>query len=304
VTRNSVVFAVCLLLAFVLLFLNKLSTTYFGDLKAHIAYINLPQGKVPVAPLPNELRLEVETNGFRLVWAHLRNPVKVQIDLSGITNDFLPSSKLKSNVASQLSADYKLVEIFPDTLFFRFEKSLTKKVPVAPDIQISFKKQYDFTEPMLLSPDSVELTGPENAVAEIKNWKTQKLVFENLDKSTQDEIPLAEPPDKTITVKPLKVKYTIGVEQFTEKSLEVAIEKTNLPEKNEVSIHPDKVKVIFRVGLSNYESVNEDAFTAVADFADVELGKSKYVAVKIEQSPPFIKNLDYSPKSVEYIIYH
>ena len=71
----------------------------------------------------------------------------------------------------------------------------------------------------------------------------------------------------------------------------------------EINIYPNKAKVIFRVGLSNYEHVSSEAFRVVADFAGVDMNRSKYVPVRIELAPSFIKNLDYSPKSVEYIVY-
>ncbi|HXH17547.1 MAG TPA: YbbR-like domain-containing protein [Chitinophagales bacterium] len=301
-TRSGVVFAVCLLLAFSLLFLNKLSRKYIGEISAKIQYVHLPAGKVPTSPLPDKLKLYVETTGFKLLWSRMLKPAGVQINLSALKSNYIVTSALQSEIASQLSAGYRLIEITPDTLFFNFSRGNKKKVPVVADILISFKKQYDFMEPMLVKPDSVTVSGPESIVAGIQSWKTEKLVFENLDKSLQNEAALVAPSNPAVVIEPKKVRYTISVERYTEKTLEAEIEKANVPDGKTVNIYPNKVKLIFRVGLSNYEHVGTETFKAVADFAGVDLKRGKYVSVEIKRAPSYIRNLDYSPKSVEYII--
>jgi len=302
-TRNGAVFAVCLILALALLFLNKLSRKYIGEIRTTIHYTNMPEGKTPTTPLPADIKLFIETSGFKLVWAKLMKPREVQINLSSLKTNYMPTSELQPVVASQLSADYKLIDIQPDTLFFNFDTSVEKKVPVIPDILISFKKQYDFMEPMIIQPDSITVRGPQNAVDTIGSWKTERLLLENLDKSRQDELPLLAPASSSILIEPKKIKYIIPVEEYTEKTMEIGIERQGVPGSRQVNIYPNKAKVIFRVGLSNYEHVSPETFKVVADFTGVDLKRGKYVPVKIERAPPYIKNLDYSPKSVEYIIY-
>ncbi len=303
-TRESAVFLFCLLLAVALLLLNKLSRKYIGDVKAHVSYVNYPEGKVPASPLPDELKLYVETTGYKLMWAKFLKDTKVQVDLSNVVRtNYALTADFSPDISRQLSSGFRLIEIIPDTLYLQFEKSLTKKIPVVPDILISFKKQFDFKEPVLVSPDSVIVNGPENIVAPIKNWFTERLTFENLDKSLQDEIALIKPSHPTITVTPMKARYTIAVEEYTEKTLEAEIQKINMPQAKEINIYPKKVKVVCRVGLSNYESVKSENFIVVVDFATVDLMKSKYIEVEMKEQPSCVKNLDYSPKSVEYILY-
>ncbi len=303
-TRNGAIFGVCLLLALVLLFLNKLSRKYIGEVKARIHYIHLPAGKVSTTPLPRELDLYVETTGFKLLWSKLLKPVDVEINLSALKESFAVTSEMRSSIASQLSAGYSLIEIMPDTLHFTFEKGISKKVPLVADILISFRKQFDFMEPMLVKPDSVKISGPENMLDSIKSWKTERLVFEQLDKSAQDDIALVSPKNPILIVEPKKARYTIPVEEYTEKTLEVEIQKANVPGGKDVNIYPNKAKLIFRVGLSNYEHVSAETFKVVADFSGADLNKGNYVSVKIERVPSYIKSLDYTPKSVEYILYH
>lgn len=295
----------CLVLAFVLLLLNKLSRSdYKGEVQARVTYVNYPKGKIPVSPLPEELKLRVETTGFKLLWARVVNKPKVRIDLSQLSGaDRTPTNVFKPYISSQLSDGYLLEGITPDTLYFQFENSLTKKVPVQGNIQISFKRQFDFKEPTIIKPDSVTVTGPEKLVDSIKAWYTEKLTFQNLDVSLQNEVALVKPEQPTIKISPEKVNYVVTVEEYTEKILEVEIQKVNLPDAKDVNIYPKKVKVACRVGLSNYQQVTPESFILVTDFATVDLKKSKYARVELKQAPSYVKSLDYSPKSVEYIIY-
>ncbi len=303
-TRNSAVFAVCLLLAVFLLLINKFTRRFISDVNGQIAYTNLPEGKVSVGPLPTELKLYVETTGMKLLWLKMSKPLKVNIDLAQVVrSNFVLSEDLRPAVAGQLPGDYKLIEIFPDTMFFQFDKSKTKMVRVVPNILISFKRQFDFTEPMLIKPDSVMITGPEHVVDTIEGWRTEKVVFETLDRSVQDELQLVRPPIEAIKLKPEKVRYTIAVEEYTEKALEIEISLVNVPKGKEISIYPKKIDAVFKIGLSNYEKVDASSFIAQADFTGVELGKSKYVIVNVTKYPSYIRSLDYSPKSVEYIVY-
>lgn len=303
-TRESVVFFFCLLLSVFLLLLNKLSRKYIGDIKAHVSYTHYPQGKIPASPLPEELKLYVETTGYKLMWARMRQNAQVQVDLSNVVKtNYALTADFSSDISRQLSTGFRLIQIIPDTLFLQFENSLTKKLPVAPDILISFKKQFDFKEPLLLKPDSVLVTGPENVVAAMKNWRTERVTFENLDQSVQNDIALMPPAHPMVSVTPVKARYTITVEEYTEKTLDVEIQKINMPQMKEINIYPKKVKVVCRVGLSNYESVKPENFIVTADFAHVDLKKSKYIELMMKTQPSYVKNLDYSPKSVEYILY-
>lgn len=303
-TRESVVFFFCLLLALFLLFLNKLSKKYPSDIRVQVSYVNYPAGKIPDAPLPEELKLDVRASGYNLLWTKLLQPAKVRVDLSqNVRANYAVTSEFMPQIAKQLPADYQLADITPDTIFLKFENNLMKKVPVVADILISFKKQFDFKEPILVSPDSVTISGPENVVAPVKNWFTERLIFENLDRNSSDKIQLVKPEHPMLTLSDEATTYTIAVEEYTEKTLEVEIQKINHPQAKEINIYPKKVKVVCRVGLSNYESVKPDNFIVVADFTHVDFKKNKYIELEMKTQPSFVKNLDFSPRSVEYILY-
>lgn len=297
---------ICIGIAACLSLLTKLSHTYMGEITATVHVANLPKEKVLAAPFEQHLKLTVKTTGFKLLMHSLRNrETQLTLDFSDVdkathilTNDFKPQ------IVNELSSDYNLVDIHPDTLRIHFVQKLTKKVPVRPNYEITFSKQFDYAEPMLIKPDSVTISGPDVIVRGINQWKTEKYVAKGLKKSVETFVPLKAPENETVSIQPKKVRFIIPVEEFTEGTAKIAINVINVPQGMEVSIYPKYVNAVFRVGLSNYTSVDESLFRAVVDFSKVDVGSTQYADVEIIQAPRYINNLSFTPKSVEYIIYN
>ena len=306
ISKNTLIVIVCMGIAAMLWLLTKLSHDYIGEIPATISYVNLPEDKVVVRPLRRSLKLIVETSGFKLLISEMtQSTAKVQIDYTQYgranaihTNEFLPS------LTNQLSGDYTVLDISPDTLFFYFDNRVSKMVPIQADYHITFEKQYDFMEPLVINPDSVLVAGPKSLVDSITKWKTKKLNLENLKSSVQTDVDLVTPEKDLLDISPLKVQYVIPVEKYTEQSIDLEIIVINAPAGYEVNIYPKVVKAVFQVGLNNYEKVKGAIFEAVVDFKKIDIRNSKYAEVEIRKAPRYIKKLNYTPKSVEYIIYN
>ena len=97
-------------------------------------------------------------------------------------------------------------------------------------------------------------------------------------------------------------KLTIPVEAYTEKSLFVPVELKNAP-SDSLKVFPDKIKVSFVVGLSQYDSVHYTDFHLVADLKSISLEKgNNAVPVNLTAMPESVNNVVLSRKSVEFFI--
>ena len=65
---------------------------------------------------------------------------------------------------------------------------------------------------------------------------------------------------------------------------------------------PGKVKVSFQVGLSDYETINEHFFRAVVDYSEAGNMLGNKLQVKLEKKPEYIRSVNFTPKTVEYIL--
>jgi hypothetical protein len=98
-----------------------------------------------------------------------------------------------------------------------------------------------------------------------------------------------------------EVTVQIAVEQYTEVKFEVPIFIINQPDSLLIKTFPSKVKVSCRVGLSQYNKLNNNSFRAVVDYSH-RSGVLSKLKIILDRVPETVLSVDYFPKEVEYII--
>jgi hypothetical protein len=98
-----------------------------------------------------------------------------------------------------------------------------------------------------------------------------------------------------------EVKVQIAVEQYTEAKFELPLIILNQPDSLQIKTFPSKVKVTCRVGLSQYNKLNNSSFQAIIDYSEHSVINSK-LAVRLDKVPETVIRVDFFPKEVEYII--
>ena len=137
INRNLVVFTFFLFLSFIFWYLNSLGKELEADIKYPVRYINPPKGSVLTEDLPQKLNLNLKGPGYSIFkMKHSGNRTPVVIDISKVnykkahgTIDpgyYLVTSGLVKNLTTQLITECKIISIKPDTLFFSFERAVSK----------------------------------------------------------------------------------------------------------------------------------------------------------------------------------
>lgn len=304
-SRRTGIFVVCLTLALILWLLNALSDTYTSRIKVNINYHNLPQDRVLVQPLQDRLFLTVRAVGFQFLWEGmniLRKDISINFNDYG-SRDKIPSAELVSDISSQVSSEYNILDIYPDTLYFRFDRKFSKKVPVKLVSTITYEKQFFPFDSINLIPDSVTIFGPKAVIDTVNAWFTEQIELKELNKSISRQVKLRTPKQSHLNLSTASVEMNIPVEQFTESKLSVEVSKLNEPKELEVVLLPNHVTLTFLVPLSKFDKTTEDMFEAVADFANFDLLANQKIQVKVIQSPLYVRNITASPEYVSYIIY-
>jgi YbbR domain-containing protein len=270
-----------------------------------VRYVNIPEHKILVKELDNRLKLNVETSGFKLILSRLGfQRFFLDVDYKDYRNNrYVLTEDLRRKFSDNLPPDIKLRSISPDTLFLFFDEKGTKKIPVHLVSQLEFEKQYGLKDSIIISPDSVEITGPRMIIDTIRSWPTIPLKIRGLKTSRDANIDLA-PASGSLTISPKNVHYKVEVEEYTEQSIEVEVKRLNVPQDVEITTYPKKITVTFQVPLSSYQTVGEDAFEAVADFSQIDIKTQQKIFVELTKMPGFVKNVTITPRSVEYIIYN
>lgn len=306
--RRIFVFAACLLIATVLWFLNALEKDYSTTLTYSVKYVNPPRNLYLASTPPDRLRLNVQAHGFTLLRHKLSFSFSpIVFDLTTIFQSMqspgktvlISTENLIRRVENQITKEFSITDVSPNSILFVFDSLQMKKVPVTPDVNLSFSPQFYLTDSITVEPDSVEISGPVAVLDTIQYLSTETVALENLGTTVERTVNIQNPPYTNLA--PEKVALRIPVERFTEKSLTLPIQVINKPDNVDLKLFPNQVNVVVSVGLTAYEKITASDFLATVDFNQITIDKET-VEIQIEKQPGFIQLKKVSPLSVEYLI--
>lgn len=281
-----------------------LNNKYPYTVKTVLKYNNIPQKKA-FHPLQSDtVDLQVEGTGWQLLFARLRiKPQSIAISLEKLNNrNFILFSEQLYNVNNQLETSQKIISVKPDTLYFDFSEKTVKRVPVKLVSDIGFVKQYGISNPIEITPDYVTISGPEEELNKIKEWKTDSLNLQDVQSTAKSMVGMTQSKMKNVSIFPASVEVKVPVDEFTEKVLDIPLKVVNNREYYSVKLYPRKVKITFLVALSKYNQVNEDFIEAVVDMNEWKELNHNRLRVKIVRFPDFCKLIQIVPGKVDFII--
>jgi hypothetical protein len=311
IDRDVFVFIFFLLLAFVFWYLNSLEKDVEYSIKYPVRYINLPEERMLSGDLPSRLDLYLKGPGYSILKLKLSgNHAPVILDVSAINYRRVPGSRtldyyvvtsgLIPKLKNQLRAECEITSVKPDTLFFSFDRIISKQVLVIPQVDVMTEKQYFVKGNILVEPDTVKITGPKRILDTITTINTRYRKIKGVNETLTRSISLSASKDYSVSVK--KVILTIPVEQFTEAEFKVPVKILNEPDSVNIKIFPDAVTVKCRVAVSDYKKISEMPLEVVLDLSKADLNSSDKIPVGFRNIPQFISSLRASPAKVDFLI--
>jgi YbbR domain-containing protein len=311
IDKDVAVFSFFLLLSFVFWYLNSLEKDVEYNIKYPVRYINLPEERVLADDLPSRLDLYLKGPGYSILKLKLSgNRSPVVLDVSTINYRRVPGSRTLSyyiitsglipKLKNQLRAECDITSIKPDSLFFSFDRIITKQVQVIPDVEVLTEKQYLVEGNMIVDPDTITITGPKRILDTIKTIKTRHKKLRGVDETITRSFALVT--SKECTVSSKKVILTIPVEQFTEAEIKVPVKILNSPDSINIKIFPDVVSVRYLVAISDYKKIEGIPFEVVLDLANTDLNSSEKIPLGFRNIPPFVSSLRVTPSKVDFLI--
>ncbi len=303
-TKRINVFFLFLFLAFLILMLTKLSKFYTNTIDVTVKTINVPND---IVILNDSLALNItlKTNGFKWLKYYMSNPVitvDVAKDVYKKDSVFVWHKSAAYIGNTQFGKDIELLNINPDTLFFRYNVNTTKKVPITLVSDITYSLGYDVFGGYKLSPDSVTIIGPDVVVSKINTIQTNSVTLKDVKTNIAQSITLNLPKTKQpLKFSNTKTEFSAQVEKFTEGILSLPIEVINVPEALKISYFPKHVNVSYYVSLSRFQSISQNDFKVICDFNALEKDQS-YLTPKLVAIPKAAKRVSIEQQHIEFII--
>ncbi len=299
------VFILFLLSSFVILIFTKLSKDYTNTIVFNIDKVNVPQEYVILNDSTNILAITLKTHGFKWLDFYFSKPkIKVDFNKDVYKKDtvFVWSKSKAFLNNTQFDKNVEILNMSPDTLMFRYDVNLIKKVPVRLNASIEFSPGYDASEAYVLEPDSIEIIGPKVLVSKISKIETDSIYLSNIRTDLLETVKLKLPENnKELIFSNTNIVLKAPVEKFTEGTLKIPVNIVNVPPNMNLKFFPKIVNVSYSVSLSNFTSISNEDFMVVCDYDKISSNQSILIP-ELVRIPKLVKNAKINQKHIEFII--
>ncbi|UII28219.1 hypothetical protein LVD15_07275 [Fulvivirga maritima] len=289
-SNNVRVIVLCVFAATTFWFLNALNENYSTTLKYPVRFIYDQDSYMAVERLPENVQLNVSGLGWNLFRnslgikvTPLEIPLETPADYKKIVGTSLPGL-----ISEQLD-EFQLNYVLTDTLFVNIERRISRTFHLSVDsATVSLDSDFKIISPIVFSPDSVLLQGPENILSEMSDTVYVKIPQEDIDENYDEDVAISIPNQSLIHRNPPTVKVQFKVAEFVTQSKAVPVTLNNFPDQ----YIPEKaeVEVTYQIEGNRQEEVNNVDFNVVLDFKAMDKQDSTILPV-LTGFPDFVQNV-------------
>ena len=309
--KRVVIFLFCLIVSSFFWLMLALSKEYTIEIYFPVQYINLPPDKVIANNLSETIDIELKSNGFNLLFYKLKEKKEtVLIDFKDAkrmppkNNYFLLTNLRIDKIKNQFSENFKILKIYPDTIFLNFNKKISKRVPVIANLTFTLDKQYQQCDSIRLNPAFVIISGAADNIDKINHLVTETVNLKDVSDSISLKLAILKTPTlNLVELSQLSVQANVNISKFTEGNMELPIEIENLPKGYSLKLFPDKVSIKYNVAFENFEKINAMQFNASVNYLKIEPTSNK-LKILLLKYPTDVRAIKINPEKVEYILRH
>ena len=295
-----------LLLALVFWMLTKFSEETTDTIHANLAFTNLPSS-VSISPkTASDIEFDISANGFEFL-SHKINAPQINIDVSKFYKDgdtliSISSSELNKIIMAHFGNDTRVTNLSMSTLEVPLDVVVSKKVPVQLVSDISYKEGYKAVGAPILKPDSVVVSGPSASVYKIESISSEIVTGKDVSETLESVVGLHLDENTDLSISEETVSLQIIVEEFAQKRMNLPVEVINVPPDIQLKLLPENIIISFDVSVNQFNSISENDFKIVCDYALRSSGENILVP-KLVNQPEGLYHIEWSTKKVEYLIF-
>lgn len=302
--KKLTLFLGCAVFSVLLWLLFSLSKAYTYTIPATVEFSNIPEKRSLSLARKAAVVLKIEGTGWQLLTSRIKiSKTDLSVDLDGhkigsfiSLSDFIPDFNL------QLPPGQRLLDVKPDTIHFNYTGRSIKKIPLLVHYSVAFQKQFNYRDPLEISPDSVTISGPAAQLEKVTRWDSPYIKLTQLNHSVDTTISLLGGRYAGLIVKPDHIIFSVKVDQFTEDMVVSAVHISNNPTHALVTVVPSHVKIYFQVPLAYFYNVRPELFEVSADLDDWRLRHQNKLKLAVTRLPAFIRIEKIEPSSIDFLI--
>lgn len=243
----------------------SLSDSYYTNIEVKLTLTNFPEGYTTGSQLPENIKLRVRGQGWRLVSINVGPETEFRVSVGGDSGrqNISLYNYLESN--RWLLSDVDIMNLYPDSLNFFVERVISKKLPVVSGLDLDFKPGYGLASEIKLNPDSVIVKGPLSYLRVRKEINTNSIPLGLLDSRTSTEVNLDNIPGFEYSTN--LVDVVLDVQRIVDKQFEnISVDVSNIPSGREVVLLPNKININIRGGIEILGKLMPEQFHAYVKY--------------------------------------
>ena len=259
--------------------------------------VSAEPGKAIASDYPSNIDVKVRTNGWHLFNLEYIGAARIcnvrtesgTTDANGIVH--FTKNEILQSLIPNLSLE-KVIDVTPEAFSVHLSTLVTKKVPVKPLITLGFKDNYGLVNRLIVTPDSVILSGSAASLERINEWRTSRVSLQNLYSNFTVAARASDTLQPLIECLTPDIQISGSVDEIIEIEIsDIPVVIRNAPDKRtEHSVMPLLISAVVRGGLKTLSRLTIHDFIASIEYSSI-----------VNDSTGYIKPMISTPYSVEVI---
>lgn len=301
-TKTVLNYLIFVFISFMFWAFLSLNNNIQHDIEIPIKINEIPDSSTIITSMPTHVSVNVKDKGISLLKFLVGKTPVLNLKFKDYALQegvfFISNTELRRKIRGLFDNSTTIQGISIENINIKYTNLSGKKVPIRLDLDIKPNIQYVIYGSVEQDVDSAIVFADRNALAEIDEVYTYRVVEQNLKDTLLRTVAIA--PIQNVKIEPERIQLTIPVEPLISKKLNIPVQVKNMPKEMNVITFPSVVEVSFLVPFSMYRK--NIPMAAVVDFNDIKRTKGNKVNVKIEESPALYNNISLGQDSVEFII--
>ncbi len=300
--RLHIVFTTALLGVFLWLSVN-LREQYQISLEAPLTIDGIPEGMAIRTSVPASLQLRFRGDGWRLATLLIGSVPHLHVPLSSLAPDDPTISINDVLDRISLARGVQLIDINPDTVSVMLDRKGDKTVAVIPDVTLSFRDGYGQVGPVIVSPESITVSGAiSGSRTDHRHGTPRQCGLMTSRIPIEEDVRIAESADHPLEFSPASVKIRVNIQPFAERVFSgLPVEIRALPPNRDVIFIPPKVEIVARGGIRQLASVLPVDFQVSVDYASILKDTTGYIDPTVTP-PSGMQVVAQRPERLQYIV--
>jgi hypothetical protein len=282
------------------------SVTMSGTFRAHfdvpLTISNMPVDIALVTPLPENVDVLLEADGWQLLFMNAGKQVAYEIPGSRLRAGVIQTNRIL-NETMQLPPGVTALRVYPETLFVSVDRFLRKDVPLRlVSLSMKFKDGFGLVSEPTISPDSITLRGAESVLRGIRSWPVDGRSYTDLAIPVTEELMVRDSLPGVVRYALDKVTLHIPTEQLADMWFrDVRVNVRHVPADREVLLGQQTIDISVRGGVNALSLYSSGDVSAEIEFEDIVADTSGSIIPTLI-IPPELKVLSMEPPAIQYTL--